>query len=801
MFKNYLKIIYRNLKQSKLYAFITILSLSIGLTACFLVAGHIFYELSFEECHKNYDRIYRLQMTYKSEDNVKRTAKTSAHFADALRRNVPQIEATTAFQVIDLETITVNDVRYQLVQKNSLYQNAIKLLAADPAFAQIFTVPFYMGSSAALGQPNSIAISRSAAQRYFGSENPIGESITLNDHITCQVNAIFQDIPENTQLHSDFIMSRLTLVSSSEQTASTIMLNDYVYALLKAPALPGTLHEAMQKSLSTYISREKFPEYSFSLVSLKDTYFENSFSLTGALQPQADPDMTRRIAMLAIFILIISIANFVNLTTARSTERIREIGMRKVLGAPRRTLVAQFIGESILMSILAMIVAIGLYEVIKKATINLLPRDMLFNVYDNPLLILFFLAIVLVTGIIGGLYPAFILSNYDPKAIFQKTAVLKSSRSLLRKGLVIFQFTLAVFFIFSTIVAVRQTRLITRMDAGFDANNIFVIDINDQNANRYAQLLKNEMAREGFGALCLMNSPLGRSSNVSFGFYSSDDHQPENLIFTKRYSCDQHVLSTFGLELVRGFDFGSTVNEISNPVIINRALMNKLALDNPIYYPLDIGKETWHIVGVVEDFHATPVNLSYHPFVILEWEPEACTSLILKYDQSNRDNLLATADKVSKRVMPGISYTTSFLSDEVQRSYEPLFLQGQLLFTFSFVILLVACMGILGLVAYAAQRRSAEMSVRKVLGASTANLIFALSKEFLLLIAIACFIGWPLAFLFMDGFLRSFPYQISIGFGTFIMTGLITIVLALATSASIAYKTVTADPVEKLRYE
>jgi putative ABC transport system permease protein len=803
MFKHYLKSAIRNLGKHKLYTAINVFGLTIGLAACLAVIGYAAYELSFEDPHINKDRIYRIRGSYTSLDpetrevKVTKSVRVMAPLGRALLDEVPEVENVAVFRPYRRAQIEVDRI---------LYKDR-KFICADPRFFEIFTFQLLLGDpETALNRPFSALITEDAAAEYFPQQDPIGKMVKINGQTEYQITGVLKKIPDNTQLTGDFITSYATLGALGEDTESWDNFEkDFVYLLLNENADPMAVESKIPAILNKYLDAEIAAKYNFELQSFKDVYFSvYDFEYTGDIFPAGELSMIIALIVVAFFILLLAIANFVNLSTARSSDRITEVGMRKVLGAVRGQLIRQYIGESIIIAILSSITALAIYELFRHMVRPMLPRDAMVNLIGDPLLILFVVVFVLVVGILAGFYPALYLTRFRPISILQNRAGIRSSRSFLRKSLVVLQFTIAICFICSTVIIYKQFFYISSFDLGFDKENVLLLDFEGEQAADKCQLMKNEiMSNCNVLSATMVNTPPARMRYQNFGFYPDENREEESLIVAKGFYVDYDFFSTFDLEIIEGRNFDPDNQEdLKHSMIINESMAKNLGIENPIGHRL-YGKDKVFrdVIGVVKEFQGSPMNYAYRDNASIIYNPQGCRTLAVKLPTGDLQNSIAAIKIVWDRVVPEWQFKYSFLDDEISANYDEAQMMGNSFLAISAMAIVIACLGIMGLVSFTAQKRTKEIGIRKVLGASVESIVRMLSREFLMLIALANLIAWPLAYLGMREFLMEYPFRTSIGIGAFILTGCIAAALALLAAGFQAVKAALTNPVEALRHE
>ncbi|UCC44654.1 MAG: ABC transporter permease [Candidatus Zixiibacteriota bacterium] len=810
MLKHYFKAALRNLQRQKLYTCITIVGLAAGLTVCLVVLGNISYEFSFEDFHENKDRIYRVECDYSFEDEQFSSARTMAPLGAAMIDEIPGIEKTTVFRVWRLSSVKFSGKRTLIVDNNmgSMVVHHPKVIFADPDYLEVFTLPMVEGNpQSALTEPFSALITETAASRYFPDRSPIGQIFEINDRVECLVTGVLKDIPQNTQLYCDFVVSYSTLDRIGEDTQSWHKITgDYTYLLLRENARASDIIDRVPPIARRHLDDQDAAKWKFRIKPLKDIYFSalGPVFSRGELNPIGEPSCLLTYGVLAAFVLIIAIANFINLSTARSADRTKEVGVRKVFGASRKHLIHQFLGESIIMTAIATIIGVCIYEPFKTWMDDYLRREMMVDFYNSPMMLISTVALMLLVGVAAGYYPSLYLSRFRPVAILQSKTSIRSSRSFLRRALVVFQFAVAGAFIFVTLTLMRQIIHVTSLDVKFDTANMMVMNVESEEAANDCQLLKNEiLARTDAISATTTNCPPGKETYRYQVLYTDDARQDSNLVYFKSFSVDSDYISMFGLRVTQGSPFTEEmIPSADNVIIVTESLVEEMEWQEPIGEILYLKEEGFvEVVGVIEDYHATPFTHGYSSELILMFRPEDRTSLVVKLPQNNVAASISTIGDIWNSTLPDYEFTYSFLDENIAANYDEMWEQSALFLVLSFFTVGIACLGIFGLVSFTAEQRRKEIGIRKVLGASVSGIVRLLSKEFVVLVLIANIVGLPLGSLVAHDFLSEQPLPVGLNLFSYIAVCLAAVILALGTAAFQSIKAALTNPVETLRSE
>ncbi|UCC44653.1 MAG: ABC transporter permease, partial [Candidatus Zixiibacteriota bacterium] len=683
-----------------------------------------------------------------------------------------------------------------------------KVIFADPDYLEVFTFPMVEGNpQIALTEPFSALITEAAATRYFPDRNPIGQLFKINDRLECHVAGILKNIPQNTQLYCDFVVSYATLDRIGEDTHSWDRIaGDYTYLLLSGQADPSDIVARVPAIVGSHLDAREAAKWTFRIKPLGDIFF----SALGPgmnrheLNPVGEPGLLFGFGAVALFVLLTAIANFINLTTARSADRTKEVGVRKVFGASRKHLINQFLGESIIMTLAAMFIGMCVYEPFKLWANKNMFREMMVDFYDNPMMLASIVALMLLVGVIAGYYPSLYLSRFRPITVLQGKTSIRSSRSFLRRALVVFQFGVAAVFVFVTLITIRQTNHVTSLDLGYDTENMLVLDFESENASNDCRLVKNEiMARTDALSAAAMSATPGRRSFRWEVLYSDETRHDSSLVYFKAVSVDEDYVPMFGLQVTQGIPFSTEMTPRADKVImVTESLVERMAWQEPVGHRLYLPDEGFvEVVGVVEDYHGSPFTFGYSTAVVLMFRPQEHTSLVVKLPPENISASIAAIGEIWQTTLPQYGYTYSFLDEMIDASYNDMRRESGMLFAIALFAIGIACLGIFGLVSFTAEQRTKEIGIRKVLGASVPGIVRLLSKEFAVLVIIANLVGLPIGYLMASDFLSYQPFPVNIGPFSFVVVCAAGIVLALGTAAFQSIKAALTNPVKTLRSE
>ena len=784
MFRNYLKIAYRNLARRKGYAFINVFGLAVGLACCLLVLLYVQHERSYDRFHEHADRIYRVTWSTDFGENATVPASTLPKF----KEDFAEVEAATHLHRKRL-----------VVRQGGEWVGEEDFIYADSSVFDVFSFPLKAGDpEVVLREPSTVVLTETTARRYFGDRDPLGQTLTLNDGSALRVSGVLADVPSNSHLQFDALISLITLtgVEGLSKHDQALGFMGWQYLLLTAPeaaaAVDARLDEIVQQGRETF--RAYFgwwvQDSSFDLQALTRIHLYSN--LSGEVGANGDARSLYLFSLVALFILLLACINYMNLATARAVQRTREVGMRKVVGARREQLVGQFLSESLLLSLGALLLAVMLAEVALPLLSLLAGRTFTIS-YDTSTLGLF-LGIAVLTGLLSGSYPALVLSRFEPVRMLQGAVITRGA--LLRKALVTFQFAITAILIIAALVVQRQLGYLQTKNLGYNTEQIVQLPLAGA-LRKQAETFKAEVARLPSVAKASKASGIpGRGTFTSTVEVDEKAHQVRFIV------ADPDYLETMGMVLREGRGFDSALASDSAGFLVNETGARQLGLMDKIGRP--DAQQVWMGVskplGVVEDFHTASLREPIIPTVIV-MDPTWYRTLVLRLRKGRVAEALAELEAMWQRFEPDEPFRYTFLDEVVAEQYGAERRLRSLFAVFTALALFVACLGLFGLVAFTAEQRTKEIGIRKVLGASIASIVALLSKDFAGLVLVALALAVPVAYLIMQRWLEDFAYRINLGFGVFLLAGGLALLVALLTVSYHAVKAATADPVKSLRYE
>jgi len=819
MLKNYLKIAWRNLMKNKLFSFINIAGLSVGLACCMLIVLYIYNELAYDSYHNNVKRLYQVGGIFITDGKEDRFPCSPAVTAQNMKQDFPEIEQTARMLTFSFFGEYKTLLQYTRPDGTEISFYQTKGAAADNSFLQLFSYHFLEGdASASLSNPNSIVISKEVAAKIFGKGSALNKVIrvssSLNGVHDCLVTGVFEPNEKPSHVDASFMISLYGgSIEDRMKKDGTNMAFDNMYTtyvLLKQGANPSKLEAKFPAFIDKYAGKDLkqagFGRKDF-LLPVEDIHLHaNMMEMT----PSVSPTQLYILGSIALFILLLACINFMNLSTARSSRRSSEVGIRKVLGAIRGALVGQFLGESLLMAVIAFIFGLGLVVLLLPVFENLSGQRFTLSPGAYVTMIVFFFLLSVGTGILAGSYPAFYLSSFKPVEVLKGRFSNSLAVVSLRKGLVIFQFVISVILIIGTAVISDQMLFLRAADLGFSKDRQIVIPLQ----SRFAKSVYSSFKRE-LGANKQVIS-VGASAYYPGIANASDDNfhkEGQSVSAGQRVRInhvDEDFLRTLEIKVVAGrmFSYDHLASDTLNRVIINEEAVKKIGYGTP---QEALGKKMLSnykgrnnedvIVGVVKDFHYEDLHAPIMPFAFYLNNYNSYNYAIVHAGQGDIDVFLRSLENVWHKLDPGEPFTYSFMDEDFQKNYKADQRLSGIVNYFTIVAILISCLGLLGLTAFSAEQRSKEISIRKVLGARIPGLVVLLAKDFLKLVLVAVVIAAPIAWLVMRRWLQDFTARIQISWTVFVFTAILVLAIAFATIGFQVIRAASANPVRNLKNE
>jgi ABC-type antimicrobial peptide transport system permease subunit len=788
MFKNYFKIAFRNLLRNKGFSFINIVGLAIGMASALLILLWIKNEVSYDQFHAKKDRIYEAWNRASFSGELRCWNTTPKVLARTMEKDFPEVEQAVRVNWTSSILFTVGEKRL-----------TVKGNTVDSNFLQVFSFPLIKGNAqSVLNDPHSIVLTESLAEKIFGKEDPMGRVIKLDNKDNATVTGILKDPPNNTRFKFEYLLpySYFRAQGNDDENWGNNSIRTYV--MLKPNASPASINEKMKTFKPRYDKNE--PKWEMFIYPLERWRLYSSFK-NGVEDNGGRIEFVRLFAIIAGFILLIACINFMNLSTARSEKRAKEVGIRKVVGAQKGSLIGQFIGESILMAFLAGIVAIIIVALTIPAFNKLVNETVSLNLGSVTAWLAGF-GFIIFTGLLAGSYPAFFLSSFRPVQVLKGT--FKKAHALVtpRKVLVVLQFTFAIVLIISTIIVKQQIDYAKERQTGYDKNNLVYHFMTGDIAKHY-ELIKNELLAAGVtSSITKTSSPLTESWSDGWG-QEWEGKDPNDKTDFYRYTEDGGLGVTAGLQFTMGRDIDlKQFPTDSTAMIINESALKVMKFKDPIGKIVKDNGIEWHIVGVIKDFILTSPYEPTRPMLIAGPKNKWLNAMMMKFNDKNTTAVnLKKAENIFKKYNPEYPFEYRFVDEEYALKFEDEKRVGTLAAIFSGLTILISCLGLFGLATYMAENRIKEIGVRKVLGASVSGITALLSKDFLKLVVVSFVIAAPIAWWAMSAWLKDYPYHVEIKWWTFALAGILSIIIAIVTVSYQAIKAAIANPVKSLRTE
>jgi putative ABC transport system permease protein len=807
MFKNYIKTAFRSLKKNKGFTAINILGLALGLCVCMLIVFYVIDELSYDKYNTKADRIYRVNNDIKFGGQTRSFAEVPAPLASTFTNNFPEVEKVVRFRGWG---------EYKIRKGNQNVQE-YSIIYADPEIFDVFTLPMLDGDPAtALKQPRSIVINQTMAKKYFNTTNAVGKMLLLNDSLNYKVTGVIKDIPKQSHFRFDFFLAMTDLDESKQDNWLSNNFNTYI--LLK----PGTDVRKLEAKFPSLVKKsvggqlqaairinyDQFEKtggyFRVNLTPLQDIHLRSN--RLAELDDNSNIQYVYIFSAIAIFILLIACVNFMNLSTARSANRAREVGVRKVLGSPRKFLIAQFLSESVMVTFIATVIAVlGAWALLPLFN-QTSGKELAFTAQTFVWLAPALLVAVVVIGCLAGSYPAFFLSAFQPIDVLKGKLASGFKGGFLRSFLVVFQFSISIFLIIGTMVIYHQLKYIQSKNLGYDREHVLVIK-NTNSLGNDAKVFKHQLqGLPGVESATLSGySPTAGNRN-STTFFTSQAHDSKTALSTQFWDVDADYVPTMGMKVTAGRNFAKEMMTDSTGLVINETAARQLGFADPIgkelYLPMDntaTKLKQMHIIGVVKDFNFNTLRDNVTALVFQLNENNGRLSVRVK--TTNMPDFINQVKGQWQAVSPNLGFDYSFMDEEFDASYRSEQRIGTIFIAFTTMAIIIACLGLFGLAAYAAEQRTKEIGIRKVLGANVSIIVGMLSKDFIKLVVISIVIASPLAWFSMQQWLNGFAYRDGIKWWIIVAAGAGAMFIAIVTISLQSIKAALANPVKSLKSE
>lgn len=772
---HFIKTALRVLKRYKLYSFLNILGLAVGIASALIIALVVHSELSYETHHKNRDTLYRVNKRYSMQGQMQVNASTPYPLLATAVAEIPEVENGCHFSIHPC-----------IIKYNDTVLRQFTNYHASPSLFECFSFDFIYGSAAtALPDKQSIVLSESAAKRYFGTQDPMGKTLLINNAQEVTVTGVFADMPELTSFDFGTIQHIDTspYIDDKDNWFSHWM---QTYVLLS----PQADTQAVTAKLDAMMKEHLEENSGAGIQSLATMHL---YDVNGVPTGQK---FVRIFSAVALLILVIACINFMNLATAQATKRAREVGIRKIAGARRAALIGQFIGESLLYTALAYVIAIFLAELSLPLFSQIAGHTISISLLSLPM-ILVFIGTWAVIGLAAGSYPAFVLASFKPASIL-KTTLAGTGRGLtLRTIIVIVQFTLAVILLIGTGVIYSQLHYIQTTDRGFDSDNLLSLRMNRDLASKYEQFRTLVASNPAIKTITQTSATPDMVWSVMRGINWEGAPEDANSAFAF-IAADHNYLDATGITILQGRNFRSDSPADANAILINEKSMEMLGIADPIGLKLDDGN--MEVVGVVQNFNSLPLNYPIEALMIVNM-PQYYRMVLLKLDGTNTKEAMQAIEAAWQKVCPDFPFEYRFMDQNFDSTYRSEITAGRLFQVFAMLGIFIACLGLFGLASFLAEQKRLEIGIRKVLGSSSAGIVWHLCRQFVRWIIIANVIAWPLAWYFMRNWLQSFVYRTSINPIIFLLAGVLSVSIAVLTIVARTLHTAQMNPAKALKYE
>jgi len=806
MLRNYLLVAWRNLLRYKGFSLLNFFGLTLGIAAALLIGLYVWDELKYDRFHKNSDHIYRVYIESTRQTGIEKIASVPPPFATSLKREFPEVKQTLRVYNVS-DQVLVKSAKVQAYESN--------LILSEPAIFDIFTIPFIEGDpKTALDGPNSVVLSQELAEKYFPGEKAVGK-LLFSGSDTSLVTGVMKQLPHHFHIKISMVASLKDLETAvgPERMQSWFWQQFYTYIRLDEKASITSLEKKFGdfvKATAHPITKSNGFTYMPRFQQVKDIHLQSADFRHDMIQG-GNIVYVKALGAIALFVILIACVNYINLSTARSLRRAKEVGIRKVSGAGKRQLLFQFTTESVMLTLLSTIAATLIVLAFVPSLNNFTEKEIVFQPWKNINQLLLLLSIAVGVGIIAGLYPAVFISRFNPVEVVKGLRITgRSGVQLLRKSLVVLQFTLAVFMIVATLIVFQQVNYMRDKDLGFDKEQLMFFPMRGQNMFRSYEAFKNE----------LLNVPGVNNATIGYGLpgdIGAGDQiiVPDSLGGTtmgiRHFIVDFDFIKTMGLHIIAGRDFSMEMGtDKDHGFILNETAVKELGYKSPekalgrrLQWPTWDGKDSIKhgtVIGVVKDFHFNSLHQRVER-AVLHIYPFGNYKVAMKIKTANMKQTVAGIEKVWTKFAPDYPLTYNFLDKNYDRMYRAEQNLSTLLWLFTAIAIVIGCLGLIGLAAYASEQRVKEIGIRKVLGADATGLVLLLSKDFARLIGVSFVLAFPLVWWSMNNWLQDFAYRIEIRAQVFIVTAVVVLLIAMLTISFQTIRAAMANPVKSLRAE
>ena len=788
MIKNYFKTAWRNLLQNKTFSLINIFGLALGMTCSLVIMLWLKDEINKDKFHQNGKRLYRVMENQYYSGNVSTFDATPGILAENIVKDIPDIQMASQMLWEEEPLFTVDNTydkeKGRYVEKDFLRMFSFKLIKGDPATA--------------LARPDAVVITKKLAEKYFKGQDAVGKMIKIDNTDNVMVTGVLDEIPKSSSLTFDFLMSFEQWRKKNDWAKEWGNNGPRCYVMLAQSASIDKVNAKVKNYIKT---KNKDSNVELFLQNFGESYLYSDWE--NGKQNGGRIEYVKIFSIVAIIILVIACINFMNLATARSLRRAREIGVRKVVGASKRQLIAQFIGESLFVSFIAIFFSLLIVFLLLPSFNTLTEKHLSIDLTD-PSFLLILLGLTLVTGIISGSYPALFMSSLRPIIVLKGLLKFRSGATYFRKALVVFQFALSIILILGMIVIYRQIDFIHNKNLGFAKEDLLYMPLEGELQKTYPTFKEQLLKQPGIKSVTsAQSSPLEVGSSTYGVRWPGKD--TTKLILFSSNPVTYDYIKTMGIQMVAGRDFGNDYGLDTMNYLVNEAAAKKIGYKDPVGKELTMWGDKGMIIGVMKDYHHNSLHVPIEPLILrlhkMSWGGTYWGNVIVRTEKGKTKQAIASMEKLYKQFNPGFPFKYYFTDDEIANRYKAEYTVSKLSRYFAFLAIFISCLGLFGLVTFTAEQKTKEIGIRKVLGASVTGIVSMLSKEFLTLVLIASVIAFPVAWWAMHRWLNDFAYRVNIGWSVFVVAGIIAMLIALLTISFQSIKAAIANPVKSLRTE
>jgi putative ABC transport system permease protein len=797
MLRNYLKTTIRSLRKRKIFSLINIIGLAIGMAVSFLILLYVLNEVTYDRFNEDHENIYRIVTKIDAQGRHIEVPSVPAPFGPLLVEQFPEVIRAARLREWG---------RIIIANEEELFEET-KVFHVDKDLFDVFTVKVVKGNPDSwLQAPFSLILTEEMSEKYFGEEDPVGKTLKVDNKYIYTITGVVEKMPENSHFKFNMLGSISSLERIRDDLYTWMGFNYRTYIQLEGnpsvEEVTNNYYEILMSNVPDQMVKELGVKLEISLQPLRNIHLQPL--MEGEMEPPGNSAYIRILTTIALFILLIACINFMNLSTAQSAQRTKEVGMRKVIGAHRGKLIFQFLGESLLLSLISLVIAVMLMYLLLPVFNNLVSKDLTFDPIQNGIILLGLFGISLLVGVLAGAYPAFFLSSFVPLEVLKSRFKAGKGHRFFRNGLVSLQYIISITLIFSTFVIFHQLHHVKNRNLGFNKDQVAVIYLRGQTARSH-ESFKNEILRlPGVEKAACSSTVPGIGNNETVFTFEEVAQEKQVLPYM---DIDADFLETMGMELALGRNFSSDRPGDKKTMILNEILVKQLGWDDPLGKKVlmtdvvdqEFVEIPYTVIGVVKDFHFESLHQQLRGH-LLKMTGNA-NRISVKLHAWSIPDTLRSIEKIWQQLEPAYPFRYVFIDESFDRLYRSEQRMGQIFIAFTMIAIFVSCLGLFGLASFTAEQRTKEIGIRKVLGASVANVVLLLSKDFTRWVILANVVAWPVAYFVMSKWLQGFAYRIDLAVWMFVSSGAIALITALLSVSTKAIKAAAANPVDSLRYE